>query len=145
MTDILFANRVVDTLRLPAEEFRQLISSGHPASSRPNGRREDRRRYQPPQGIVLEVEHPGGSRARLLVRPRNISRGGVGFLHGGFLHDRSPCRVYLWLSDGGVFRVAAHVAHCRHVSGKIHEVGLKFATSVDLSRLPLDIEAARSA
>jgi len=95
-------------------------------------RKEPRWTYRD-RPIAIVVEHPAGGISRYLATPRNISAGGLAFLHGGFLHKASKCRVELVRLDGKAIRLVGQVAACRHVEGLVHEVGLKFEQVIDPS------------
>lgn len=66
---------------------------------------------------------------------RNISCGGLCFLHRSMLHVDTPLRMCLLLDNGASFRTAGTVVRARHVMGLIHEVGVKFNKPIDLSQL----------
>jgi hypothetical protein len=100
-------------------------------------RRAERYSYREDDGLILEVHHHGGQQIDYLIRPRNLSNTGIGFIHGGFLHQGTPCVVILKTIAPGRMRVAARVARCRHVEGKIHEVGLEFVEPIDLGQILL--------
>ncbi len=100
-------------------------------------RRMERYSYREDDGLVLEVHHHGGQQIDYLIRPRNLSATGIGFIHGGFLHQGTQCVVVLKTVAPGQMRVPARVARCRHVEGKIHEVGLEFIEPIDLGQVLL--------
>lgn len=94
-------------------------------------RRQDKRwKFREPS-MAMTVEHPAGGVARLIVGARNISAGGIAFLHGGFLHPRSRCRMVLNRLDGQREVVAGSVVNCRHVSGAAHEISVRFDHRID--------------
>ncbi|HPP26334.1 MAG TPA: PilZ domain-containing protein [Phycisphaerae bacterium] len=73
---------------------------------------------------VLDAQHNIESSFRVVAR--NISADGLGFLHGQMLPPGKPVFVQIPRRDGEDLNLLAKVAHCRHVDGMIHEVGLKF-------------------
>src|SRR6266850_7964700 len=89
-------------------------------------RRRDRRSHYVHSGIPIAVEHPGGGISRYLVWSRNLSAGGISFLHGGFLHQGSRCKIQLTELSGQSRVVGGTVVSCRLASGRNHEVGVKF-------------------
>lgn len=112
----------------------------------PQGRQgRDRRRWKRwefrASDIAVVVQHPGGGIGRYLVCTRNISAGGMSFIHGGYLHPGSECKVVLPPRDGAPIAVAGVVVHCRHVERAYHEIGIRFAEEVDpLSLLPAAVD-----
>jgi CheY-like chemotaxis protein/HPt (histidine-containing phosphotransfer) domain-containing protein len=98
-----------------------------------NRRRHMRFEYRMPN-TGLTVEHPGGGISRLMVCARNISAGGLGFLHGGYLHRGSRCKVLLRGADGHIYPLGGQIVTCRHVEGVLHEIGLQFDRRIDPSK-----------
>ncbi|MEM7626988.1 MAG: PilZ domain-containing protein [Planctomycetota bacterium] len=83
-------------------------------------------RYPFVRKMALRVQHPGGTATSHLVRSRNLSRGGVGFLHGQFLYPNTVCYVVIPTRWGENVILPGRVSWCRHVSGQTHEVGMRF-------------------
>lgn len=102
-------------------------SKGAPAASR---RQHTRYSYQSPDVRVL-ITHPGGGNGRFIVCARNLSAGGMAFLHGGFLHTGTEVRLTLRLHTGKDQVVVGEVASCRHISRNLHEVGVRFFEKID--------------
>lgn len=75
---------------------------------------------------ALRVLHPSGNVTSHLVRSRNISMGGMGFIHLSFLYPDTDCHVALQTRAGESVAMAGKVSWCRHVSGKSHEIGFRF-------------------
>ncbi len=96
-----------------------------------DNRREDRRLQFRGIDIAVVVEHPGGGVSRILVCPRNLSSGGLGFLHGGFLYTSSRCRIVMPKLDGKEFTINGTIMSCRHVQGHVHEIGVKFDSRIE--------------
>jgi CheY-like chemotaxis protein len=102
------------------------------ATKRANRRLHERIKFRQ-SDVPLTVIHPGGGIARLLVCARNISSGGLSFLHSGFLHKGSACRLGLRKGDGEMCIMNAHVMNCRYIEGSLHEIGVKFETRINAS------------
>ncbi len=94
--------------------------------------------------IAMNVVHPGGGRSRFLVCSRNLSAGGLSFLHGGYLHSGSECSLVLMRRDGTPLALAGTIRHCRHLQGSCHEIGVQFASEIDPETilLPSDLDDA---
>jgi len=84
-------------------------------------------RYLHVKRAGLRVVHPGGRATSHLVRVRNLSSGGVGFIHGSFLYPDTACHVAIQTRHGDSVALAGAVTWCRHIGGKSHEIGLRFA------------------
>ena len=121
-------------LQLSADERGRLLSrldaSARPSGSDRESRREKRSSYRA-SDIALIVQHPGGGVGRFLMFSRNLSAGGIGFIHGGFLHPGSECSLLLRRRDGSPMALVGQIAHCRHLSGRHHEIGIQFSEDID--------------
>ena len=96
-------------------------------------RAEDRLTYTA-NAVIVQMKHPGGNIATYKVRPRNLSRGGIGFLHGSFCYNDTPCTITLRTIENDKTEVQGAVVRCVHVQGNVHEVGVKFDEPIELYR-----------
>ncbi len=84
---------------------------------------------------VVHVQQPGAAEsAAYQAATRNLSAGGVAFLHGGFVHKNSKCVVQLISTHGAWENVPGTVAGCEHVQGLIHEVRIRFEREIDVGQ-----------
>ncbi len=86
----------------------------------------DIKRYPHVRRVALRIVHSGGQKTSHLVRSRNLSVGGMGFIHLSFLYPDTPCHVALQTRHGESVALSGKVTWCRHLSGKSHEIGLRF-------------------
>ena len=126
------------TVRLSDAERQQLLDeldqSQEIASDKfqPESNRRANTRYSYRKGdIPIVVEQPGGVITRLSVSPRNLSSGGIAFLHGGFLYVGSKCSLQLSAPATDPIVVSGEIVNCRHVDGILHEVSVKFDMPID--------------
>lgn len=124
----------VDTVRLSPAEREALIASldrqSKDADSSENNRRHERVAFFP-KPVAVSFIHPGGVETRCLVTPRNISVSGMGFLHGGYLHNGSECVVNLPSLFGDTRFVRGAIRSCRYITGNVHEIGVEFDDEID--------------
>jgi hypothetical protein len=124
------AHRYLDTLAISREQWLALLDemdlSRREAPAAANRRRMRRSPCREVLAVFLNLEHPSGAKSSFLVRPRDISRTGLGFLHGAYIHPTSKVELILVTPEREVIRKRGEVARCRHVRGKVHEVGLVF-------------------
>lgn len=123
-------NTYVDSVRLTRTQFTEIFEDLELARREApdsNRREGDRKHVSAIAGVLLEVEHPGGAAARFIVRPRNISRTGMGFIHGGYLYKGSKVTITLVMLDREMIVLRGTVMRCRHVKARIHEIGMRFA------------------
>ena len=104
------------------------------------GRRNTRASYRR-SDVHIVVHHPGGSDTERRVFTRDLSAGGMSFIHGGYLHVGTRVDVGLHRYVGGDDEVSGVVRHCDHIAGSWHAVGVKFEQRV-FPKLYLDPEHA---
>jgi hypothetical protein len=125
----------VDTLRVSKRDWPVILAQLERSNGFRGGsekRKEIRLAYREMLPLPMELIHPGGSRSRFLVRSRNLSRTGLGFLHGGFLYNGTYCVVMLITAESNITPVPGRITRCRHVYGKVHEVGVRFDKAIDM-------------
>ena len=62
----------------------------------------------------------------MLLPLRNISAGGLSFLHRSMLHVGTTAAITIPHSNGKSLQRAGRVVRSRHVSGMVYEIGLQF-------------------
>jgi len=128
----------IDSLRIsPHEELELLRELSHPDADLvgvDERRREARRDYLTQAGLIVQIRHPGGSIANYLVRTRNLSTEGIGFVHGSFIYNGTPCIVALKGINGKILAVEGRVVRCRHIRRHFHDIGVKFLQPINLSQ-----------
>ncbi len=75
--------------------------------------------------ILVEVEQHGHMSSFALPL-RNISAGGVSFLHRSMLHVGTPATITIPLANGRTFQRSGHILRSRHVGGMVYEIALQF-------------------
>jgi hypothetical protein len=93
-----------------------------------SSRRRDARTALPDGYAVLGTFRPlGGGSSTYALAMRDLSRSGLSFLHGCFLHRGTSCEFVLVGSDRApLLRMNGSVVRCEHVRGTIHDVGVRF-------------------
>lgn len=126
---------VVRTIRLGESRLKELFDSlDNAASPEIPDSREHKRFIYRQKIILMQIVQPGAGDATNFVCPtRNVSRGGLACLHGGYLHVGSRCVAHLRTVRGSFEPVLGTVVRCRHVQGTIHDVGIKFDFWIDPS------------
>ena len=120
----------IDALILSDEEHHQILehmSDDTKEACFADLRADDRVAFELPSGAVMKLYHPGGTITTHLIHPRNLSRKGMSFLHGNYVHTNSRCEVYLRTFKNQTAVVEGSIMWCRHVHGRVHEVGVQFA------------------
>lgn len=84
--------------------------------------------------VHICIAHPGGGEVKFLVCTRNLSAGGMSFLHGGFLHNRTQVIALLPTLEGQIIAVNGSVVMCRYLADSMHEVGVTFVEKIDPAR-----------
>ncbi len=116
---------VHDALRLGKGELDHLIARLNRASAGAgDAKRRNKRWIMQSQRGLLTVQDQHGGVIHFAVVLRNMSRTGVALLHGGFMHKGGRCRVAIRRVDGGSNILPATVVRCRHIEGRVHDIGL---------------------
>ena len=129
-------HEVKDILRISVREAAEVLDRIDRDAVRYSGQERRKASRQSCRGmsrspVLLEGE-PIGNRTYALY-PRNISSLGMSLLHGKFVYDGTACVVGLQTLDGQVVPVRAHVVHCRLITGRIHELGVRFDEPIELA------------
>lgn len=122
----------LDLVRLGPPQRNKLLATlegGGEGDAARHGRRSSR---HPCRGemIPVVVLQPGKIVSPFMVLMRNVSAGGLSFIHGGYLHAGTACRVLLAKLEGEKVVLTGKVRRCRHIQGNLHEVGLEFESAI---------------
>lgn len=98
-----------------------------------NRRGSSRLRYRIGNAIVFPTDSE--RLVAFVVPTRNLSGGGLAFLHSQMMYVGRPVAVQLPVRGGGWIRIEAKVVRCRHVRAMVHEVAVQFDRPLDLQRL----------
>ncbi|MBO6513447.1 MAG: response regulator [Phycisphaerales bacterium] len=83
----------------------------------------------------LTLEHMTGSKVKIPVATRNISRGGISILHSAYVYPDAKCHIYTEFEDGRKLDMHGTVMRCTHIGGKVHEIGIKFDEEISTKEL----------
>ncbi len=125
--------KLVKTLRLSDKELKAVLDRLDTAvdDSHRRKRRSERFEYRL-KGCVVTPHFTGKEiSTAYLVPSRDISAGGMSFLHGGFIYPGTRCTLQLITKSGTWKNLEAKVIRCDHVSGAVHEVGVEFDAAID--------------
>ncbi|MBL0926091.1 MAG: response regulator [Phycisphaerales bacterium] len=127
------SERFIDLSRLNEAAREELLNrlDRDAGSRKPSNRRGPQRLSYRASDIAMTISHPGGSLSRFLVSARNLSAGGMAFIHGGYLHVGTECRLVLVPLAGPPKVLAGTVRRCRHLTRHLHEVGIEFYEKID--------------
>jgi hypothetical protein len=131
----MFKKNRIETLRLTPREHEAImraLEEREASDDRRQQRRSERLSYHCPDGLVVRLHQPGRDPMDYLVRPRNLSEGGLGFLHGGFVYPGSIFIVSLVSLDGLKVTVPGKVVRSSCVFGRIHDVGVSFDSAISI-------------
>lgn len=129
-----------DVLRISREESQRLLRKMDKHSAQ-NGVDKDKRSHKRSAyraSLEAEFQSPNGAITVFAVLARNLSPGGVSFLHGVFVHPKTECKVTLTTLDGEVVMVDGQVVNSRCISGRVHEVSVHFDTIIDVDLFLVD-------
>ncbi|TVQ63392.1 MAG: response regulator [Phycisphaerales bacterium] len=82
--------------------------------------------------VKIELEQPSGGSVQLVVACRNISQGGASLLHRAYVHPNTACRISLPHRTHGHAELTGTIMHCQHLTGVVHELGVKFDEPINI-------------
>ena len=126
-----------DLLRLSVPERQELLNElerREISRSERQMRRYDRHPYHVWDGLLIRLKPPEGEWAGFRVTPRNISSGGLSFLHGSFVYPGSRCVAMLRTLQGEHVVAQGQVVRCRVVRGRAYEISVAFDTQIDIEK-----------
>ncbi len=122
-----------NTLNLSAEQLGMIMDDLDAASEGSRVRRSHARLSFRIPSIEVEVYQPSGGSVSFFVACRNLSRGGISVVHSSYMHVGTTCRVKMQHNAEGEVWIKASVVQCRHVTGRVHDVGMKFDKEIDVN------------
>lgn len=125
----------IDTLRACDTDIAAAEASRRESASRlvaHDKRRAPRLPYDDRPRLPLRLLGRKVAQVTYLVKPRNLSTTGFGFLYGSFLYPGSRCEVTLTTLEGLAIPVPGTIRRCVHLHGKVHEVGVAFDYAINL-------------
>lgn len=133
-------NQVFDTLRMSPKDIQRLVEDLERRTSEenPGAHRQTRRWRMRMQRVIVTLVGQMGQRLNLLVIPRNLSQGGMGFVCGNYLHVGSQCFITLRTLGGKGVVVPGIVRRCRYLEGRLHDVGVEFSERIDPRNFMID-------
>lgn len=126
-------------LGMPPHELIDVLERLDATSGAKSARRQTRRMSYRHWPVPVILFPPHGNKSAIAAVSRNISRGGVSFLHTAYVHTDLPVVVVLKKQNGQDVQIAGRVSRCRHIERHLHEVGVRFNSPIDVHEfLPLD-------
>jgi hypothetical protein len=126
---------LLDTVPISDDLHKQIVSELNNATRRKSNsdrRAEPRYRVEHADLVLLEIFDSNGSKSAYQVKPRNISRSGIAFLHGQDVHIGALCRLTVVCSDESTLEVEGRVVRSKNVLGSVFEIGVQFDDRIDL-------------
>lgn len=135
-------HQVFDTLRMSPKDIQRLVEDLERRGSQEvaGTHRQSRRWKMRSQRVIVTLVGQMGQRLNILVIPRNLSQGGMGFICGNYLHIGSSCFVTFRSLGGKGVVVQASVRRCKHVEGRLHEIGVEFGEQIDPRNYMIDTD-----
>jgi hypothetical protein len=81
---------------------------------------------------LLRLGYPGQSPGTFVVRSRNISTGGLGFVHNAYVEAGTHCAVALQSADGYGMIASGRIAWCRRIDMEAFDVGVSFDEPIEV-------------
>ena len=136
------ARDLKDLSGLSETERRQLDEILEARDAAVTSRRKARRFSFRRQDAVITLGGPPTPHA-IRAPVRDLSEGGLCFFYGVFVYPETPCTPRLMTVDGEQVLVPAKTVRCSHIKGRIHEIGVRFNSPIDVSMFVSEAAAER--
>jgi CheY-like chemotaxis protein len=124
--------KVFDTLRLNNDQIQELVDElERPLAHEIDSRRLKRRWSVDGARVILATLDDSGQTTRQLAVARNLSSSGVALITGKFVYPGTACTATFKNLGGDIRTESGTVVRCRHVQGRIHDVGVRLKSAVD--------------
>ena len=125
----------IDTLQLSDEQWAELSAKLELFHSAEGGqRRHVRVPFRTLSQIAVAIQKPDEQWAKYIARSRDLSPGGIGFIHGTYVHPGCRCRVIVKDVDGKPTCLEGVVRRCDLLMGRAHVVGVELNEEIVMSR-----------
>lgn len=129
----------LDLLRITEKQAIEIaaeLSQGDGSSRRRDNRRiHPRLPFYEDALLLCELKTGRDDAPHYLVKCVDISAGGMGFLHGAYVHVDTACQITLIVRKKTGFRVMGKVARCIHHRGHVHVVGVRFDQPMEAAQI----------
>jgi len=122
-------DNLLKPINLPPDQLKNLLNVLDEVGgqcSKKNLRRSKRTRYRTVRAVVHVLDHRGEEEISFCAPTRNLSSGGMAFLHKQMLPVEQRLKIEIPILEEQPLAVMARVARCQHVKGMIHEIGVEF-------------------
>ncbi len=122
------ADKCIQSIRLSDQQVSAILNvlDSNEKDSQEELRKFKRNSFRTRKVLLHVLDGHHGLEASFRVVARNLSTDGMGFIHSQMLPPGKKVLIQIPRKGEDLLNVLARVAHCRHVKGMIHEVGLKF-------------------
>lgn len=80
--------------------------------------------------ITFKGKHSSANHYEAFVR--NISATGISIVLGVYIYPDTPCAITIHTSSGEQQVISGQVNGCRHLTAMIHEIGIDFASEIEI-------------
>ncbi|MCA9250644.1 MAG: PilZ domain-containing protein [Phycisphaerales bacterium] len=125
---------LLNTLNLTEEQLTAYLNQHPPGpSDERSNRKFPRFAYRMEDGIVLELLSSSSPDECSRVAPRDLSVGGIGFLHRGALPGGTPVAIELRNKSSHPTRVTGRVVQCFGLTSDTYDIGVAFDQPIDIN------------
>lgn len=132
-----------DSIKLNEEELESFLGwiDTQSCPSDVHRRKHERYAYRC-KGLVVSIDQ--GNYQSILTAPiRNISNGGMAFLHRAMVHVGRSCRLQIRTPANRWIHITGKVVRARYVTQGIYEIGVQFDEEIDATQFKQRPPAAR--
>ncbi|MCX5661821.1 MAG: PilZ domain-containing protein [Planctomycetota bacterium] len=127
-------SRSVDSRPIGNEEWNLLLTESAEGPPRMGSERRntDRHRRTEVMNLQLGLRWFGKPKERYLVRTRDVSRTGIGFLHSQEIQQGTRCRLSMLTVKSRLIEVEGKVAYCHAKAEGVYSLGVEFDKALTL-------------
>lgn len=118
-------------LRLSEEELKAI---GRAKANPPGSEKRQHRRVQVPDAfpLLMQLHQSSQSDTVCTLVAKDLSSQGVGFFHASYVHPGTPAKFIMKSRDGEPMALDGTICRCRHIAGRVHELGALFEEPIAL-------------
>lgn len=127
------SDQLIDTLHLSDEKWISLSRKlDQEVPDFVDQRKHPRLSYRKLSQVAVAIKPPEGKWVKYIVRSRNLSPGGIGFIHGAYLHIGSKCLIILKDCHSQVVCIEGRIKRCELIEAPAHDIGVQFNEQIDI-------------
>jgi hypothetical protein len=128
---------LIEPVKLNPTDLNRLLDELDAAGVSPSTNRRGSERVACRRTVLLVTIDQNGFQSTFMIAVRDISEGGVAFLHRSMLHQGTRCTIRVRTPDQKWLVLGGSVVRSRYIRDMVYEVGLQLDATIDVGQLGL--------